>query len=168
MSVGEQPQPITIRPAQADDAAIILEFIKELAEYERLAHTVVATEESLRLALFGARPAAEALVAELEGAPVGFALFFANFSTFVGRAGIYLEDLYVRPTALGRGVGKALLVRLAKMAVERRCGRMEWSVLDWNEPAIQFYKSIGAKPLEEWTMYRLAGQSLQRLGSEKP
>jgi GNAT superfamily N-acetyltransferase len=154
---------VTIRAARVDDAPMILTFIKELAEYERLAHTVVATEESLRQTLFGPRPAAEVLLAEIAGEAVGLALFFANYSTFVGRAGIYLEDLYVRPSVRGRGAGRALLVHLAKLAVERGCGRLEWSVLDWNEPAIQFYKSIGAQPLEEWTMYRLVGDAISKL-----
>jgi GNAT superfamily N-acetyltransferase len=156
---------VKIRPARVEDAPLILAFIKELAEYERLAHTVVATEESLRQQLFGSRPAAEVLLAEVGNEPAGFALFFANFSTFVGRAGIYLEDLFVRPQFRGGGAGQALLREVAKLAVKRGCGRMEWSVLDWNEPSIQFYKKLGAVPLDEWTTYRLSGEALIRLGS---
>jgi len=162
MSVNDRDR-VEIRPAQSEDAPLILAFIKELAEYERLTHTVVATEDALRQSLFGAQPAAEVLLAEIDGEPAGFALFFANYSTFTGRTGIYLEDLYVRPNARGRGAGKALLVHLARLAIERGCARMEWSVLDWNEPAIQFYKRIGAQPLEEWTMYRLTGDAITTL-----
>jgi GNAT superfamily N-acetyltransferase len=153
-----------VRAARVEDVPLVLAFIKELAEYERLAHTVVATEDSLRQNLFGPRPAAEVLLAEIGGEPAGFALFFTNFSTFVGRPGIYLEDLYVRPQFRGCGAGKTLLREVAKLAVERGCGRMEWSVLDWNQPSIEFYKRLGAVPLEEWTMYRLTGESLERLG----
>jgi GNAT superfamily N-acetyltransferase len=156
---------VAIRPSHIEDAPLILAFIKELAEYERLAHTVVATEESLRQTLFGPRPAAEVLLAEIGGEPAGLALFFANYSTFMGRAGIYLEDLYVRPKFRGRGAGKALLRQIAKLAVERGCGRMEWAVLDWNEPSIQFYKSLGAQSLDDWTTYRLSGDAINKLAA---
>jgi len=165
MSVNDRDT-VEIRPARSADVPLILAFIRELAEYERLAHTVVATEDSLRQSLFGPKSAAEVLLAEIDGEPAGFALFFANYSTFTGRAGIYLEDLYVRPQARGRGAGKALLVHLARLAVERGCARMEWSVLDWNEPAVQFYKRIGAQPLDEWTMYRLTGDAIMKLAGD--
>ena len=154
---------IAIRPASADDVALIHRFIRDLAEYERLAHEMVATEDDLRAALFGERPYAEVLIASYDNEPAGFALFFHNFSTFLGRPGIYLEDLFVRPELRGRGIGKALLARLAKLAVERRCGRLEWSVLDWNEPSIGFYKSLGAIPMDEWTVFRLSGEALGRI-----
>jgi GNAT superfamily N-acetyltransferase len=154
---------ISIRAAEISDAATILTFIKELAEYERLAHTVVATEQALRETLFGPRPSAEVLIAEIAGAPVGLALFFTNYSTFTGRPGIYLEDLYVRPAARGRGAGKALFLQVARLAVERRCARLDWAVLDWNEPSIQFYKSLGAEALTDWTTYRLSGEGLRAL-----
>lgn len=157
---------LRIDGAAADDVPLILDFIKGLAEYERLAREVEATEELLREALFGERPAAEVLIARLGGEPVGFALFFHNFSTFTGRRGIYLEDLFVRPEARGRGVGRALLARLARLARERECGRLEWAVLDWNEPAIRFYRSLGARPMDEWTVFRLAGDALARLADE--
>jgi GNAT superfamily N-acetyltransferase len=152
-----------IRAAEAGDVPTILAFINELAEYERLAHTVVATEESLRETLFGARRAAEVLIAEFGGQPVGFALFFTNYSTFIGRPGIYLEDLYVRPAARGRGAGKALFLQVATLAAQRQCGRLEWAVLDWNEPSIQFYKSMGAQAMSDWTTYRLTTEGLAEL-----
>jgi GNAT superfamily N-acetyltransferase len=151
---------IDIRPATAADAALILELIRELAVYEKLADEVVATEESVRETLFGPRPAAEALIASVDGAPAGFAIFFSNYSTFLARPGIYLEDLFVKPAFRRRGVGRALFVHLARLAVERRCGRFEWSVLDWNAPAIAFYKSLGAVPMSEWTVFRLTGDAL--------
>jgi GNAT superfamily N-acetyltransferase len=154
---------LTIRQATVADVPLILTFIRELAEYEQLTAEVVATEELLREALFGRQPEAEVLLAEWAGAPAGFALFFHSFSTFLGRAGIYLEDVFVRPPLRGRGIGKALLVRLAAIAVERGCGRLEWAVLDWNEPAIGFYKSLGAVALDEWTTYRLTGPALREL-----
>jgi GNAT superfamily N-acetyltransferase len=154
-----------VRSAKPADAPALLAFIRELAEYERLAHMVEITEELLVKGLFGDRPSAEALVAEFDGEPAGWALFFTNFSTFRGMPGLYIEDVYVRPQLRGRGAGKALLKRVAEIAVERGCGRVEWSVLDWNSPSIEFYKKLGAVPLEEWTMYRLTGESLQRLGS---
>ncbi len=152
-----------IHPAAERDCALILSFIRELAEYEKLAHEVVATEEGLREALFGARPAAETIIARVDEEPVGFALFFPTFSTFVGRPGMYLEDLYVQPQWRGRGFGRQLLVHLAGIAVERNYGRMEWSVLNWNEPAIAVYRRIGAIPMAEWTVQRLAGDTLRRL-----
>ena len=154
---------ISIRPATEEDAPQILAFIRELAQYERLAHAVVATVEDLRKSLFGAQPCAQALLACLDATPVGFAVYFYNFSTFVGRPGLYLEDLYVRPTARGLGVGRRLLVHLARLAVERGCGRMEWAVLDWNEPAIRFYRKLGAAPNDDWTTYRLSGDALSNL-----
>ena len=156
---------MTLRPAIAADVPQILAFIRALADYERLLHEVVATEDGLRQALFGPRPYAEVVLAENAGAPVGFALFFHTFSTFVGRPGIYLEDLFVVPEARGMGVGKALLAELARLAVERRCGRVEWAVLDWNAPAIGFYDSLGARPNDEWTVYRLDGASLAALAA---
>ena len=155
----------SIRRARPDDAPIILELIKGLAEYEKLAHEVVATEDRLRETLFGDHPFAEVIIGEEDGTPAGFALFFHNYSTFLGKPGIYLEDLFVKPKYRGKGYGKALLIHLAKLAVERNCGRLEWSVLDWNEPAIGFYKSIGAVPLDEWTVFRLTGNALNELGS---
>jgi GNAT superfamily N-acetyltransferase len=158
---------LVIRAAKPGDIPQLLQFIRELAEYERLAHTVETTEELLAKGLFGERPAAEALVAEIGGEPVGWALFFTNFSTFKGLPGFYIEDIYVRPQFRGRGAGKALLTRVAELAVERGCGRVEWAVLDWNTPSIEFYKSLGAVPLEEWTMYRLTGESHQRLGIQR-
>ena len=156
---------ILIRPAAMDDVGVILRFVRELAEYERLSHEVDATETDLTEALFGARPYAEVILAEADGLPAGFALFFHNFSTFRGRPGIYLEDLYVSPGYRGRGIGRALLGHLAALAVERGCRRLEWSVLDWNEPAIGFYRSLGAVAMDEWTVFRLTGEPLGRLGA---
>jgi GNAT superfamily N-acetyltransferase len=153
---------LRIAPATERDVPLILNFIKKLAEYEKLAHQVVATENRLREALFGSRPAAEVLIAYWDEEPAGFALFFHNFSTFLGRRGIYLEDLFVDPAQRGKGIGKALLIHLAKIAKERACGRLEWSVLDWNKPAIDFYKSLGAVPLEDWTQFRLTGEALEK------
>jgi GNAT superfamily N-acetyltransferase len=157
---------LAIRAALEEEASLILQLIKELAEYEKLSHEVVATEDSLRRSLFGERRFAEALIGEVEGEPAGFALFFHNFSTFLGRPGIYLEDLYVRPEFRGSGLGRALLAYLARLALERGCGRLEWSVLDWNEPAIGLYKSVGAAPVDGWTGYRVAGKALEELGGE--
>ena len=157
---------IAIRPATQDDVRLVLSFIRELAEYERLADAVVATEDDLSQALFGERPAAEVLIATLDGETVGFALYFQTFSTFVGRPGIYLEDLFVRPEARGYGVGKALLARRAAIARDRKCGRLEWSVLDWNESAIGFYRKLGAVPMDEWTVFRLHGEALSTLAGE--
>ena len=154
---------VTVRAATAADVPLMLDFIRELAVYERLERSVVATEADLATALFGARPYAEVVFACLEGREVGFALFFHNFSTFLGKPGIYLEDLFVRPEARGRGVGKRLLAWLAGTALERGCGRLEWSVLDWNEPSIGFYKGLGAVALDDWTIFRLTGAALGRL-----
>ena len=154
---------LTITIATEHDVPRILEFIKALAEYERMADSVVATEEGLRATLFGPRPYAECVIARWNGEPAGFALFFHNYSTFLGRPGVYLEDLFVKPELRGKGVGRSLLQYLAKVAVDRGCGRLEWSVLDWNESAIGFYKSLGAEPLEEWTIFRVKGEALARL-----
>ncbi len=163
---GELTPDIRINPATAADVPVILRLIKELAEYEKLADQVVADDALLRETLFGARPAAEALLAHAGDEPVGFAVYFHTFSTFLGRPGIYLEDLFVVPAWRSRGVGKRLLTRVAAIGVERGCGRMEWSVLDWNEPAIGFYKKLGARSMDEWTVYRLAGESLGRVGGK--
>ena len=156
---------IHLRPATAADIPHILAFIRELGEYEKLAHEVVANEATLAAQLFGARPAAEVIIAEVDGHPAGFALFFHNFSTFLGQRGLYLEDLFVRPRFRGLGLGKRLMVRLARLAVERDCGRFEWSVLDLNTPAIDFYRSLGAVGLEEWTVQRMTGQALVALAA---
>ncbi len=158
--------PTQIRPATPTDIPQILQFIRELAQYEKLSHEVAATEQLLHQNLFGPRPVAECLIADLDQTPVGFALFFHNFSTFLGRPGIYLEDLFVRPAARGKGVGRALLTHLAKIAVKRNCGRLEWAVLDWNAPAIGFYKKLGATPMDEWTVMRVTGDALKHLASE--
>jgi len=157
---------VFIRPAEERDLDAILGLIRELAEYERLAHEAVADRDEVRRHLFGAHPRAEVLIAEAGGETVGFALYFHNFSTFLGKPGIYLEDLFIRTAHRGRGYGKALLSKLASIAVERSCGRLEWSVLDWNEPAIGFYKRLGAGPMDEWTVYRLTGDALRRVASE--
>ncbi len=154
---------ITVRPATHADVATILRFIRELAAYEREPDAVEATEASLALALFGEHPAAEAVIAEAGGEAVGFALFFHNFSTWTGRRGLYLEDLYVTPDARGQGAGRALLRHLAKLALARECGRFEWSVLDWNAPAIEFYRKIGAVAMDEWTIQRVTGDALLAL-----
>src|SRR5918994_777225 len=147
----------TIRFGQPDDVPTIFSLIKGLADYERLSDAVVGNESLLRDHLFGERPYVEVLLAEAEGRAVGFALFFHNYSTFLTRPGIYLEDLFVLPDERGRGYGKALLACLARLAVERRCGRLEWAVLDWNEPSIRFYRALGAVPKDEWTIYRVTG-----------
>ncbi len=156
----------TLRSATIDDVPSILGFIIELAEYEKLAHEVVATEDTLRETLFGPTPYAQVIIAELEGVPVGYALFFHNFSTFTGRPGIYLEDLYVQPKHRGQGFGKLLLSYLARKAVDMNCTRVEWSVLDWNQPAIDFYRSIGALPMDGWTVQRLDGDRLASFAKE--
>ncbi len=154
---------MTLRPAIAADTGLVLAFIRQLAKYERLEHEVVVDESTLATHLFGARPMAEVVIAESAGEPAGFALFFHNFSTFLGRPGLYLEDLYVRPEWRGRGIGERLLSHLAALAVERGCGRLEWSVLDWNEPAIGFYRALGAEPMNDWTVFRTSGEALLRL-----
>ncbi|MDR3414782.1 MAG: GNAT family N-acetyltransferase [Nevskia sp.] len=152
-----------IRAARIEDVPDILRLIRALADYEKLADHVVATEERLRESLFGPRPVAETVLAWLEGRAVGFAVFFHNYSTFRGRAGIWLEDLFVEPEHRGRGYGKALLLHVARLAVQRGCERMEWAVLDWNTPSIEFYRSLGAQALDDWTIYRLQGEALKRL-----
>lgn len=155
----------TIRIAKEDDIALILRFIKELADYEKLLHEVVATEEILKETLF-VKKAAEVVIAEENNQPIGFALFFHNFSTFLGKPGLYLEDLYIRPEKRGKGYGKKLLAFLAKLALDRDCGRFEWWCIDWNEPSINFYKSIGAIPMDEWTVYRVDNDALVNLANE--
>ncbi len=157
-----------IEPARPGDEAALLQLIRGLAEYERLSHQVVATEALLRGHLFGPQPVAEALLARVDDAPVGFALYFTSFSTFLGRPGIYLEDLFVLPAQRGHGYGTGLFRRVAQVAVERHCGRMEWSVLDWNEPALAFYRRMGAEPLGEWTMQRLTGAALLDVAAAGP
>lgn len=153
----------SIRFAVEEDITLILEFIKQLAAYEKLSHEVVAIPENLRKHLFGEQPKAEVLIGEFKGEPVSFALFFHNFSTFLGKPGIYLEDLFVKTEARGRGFGKGMLACLARLALERDCGRLEWWVLDWNEQAIQFYEALGAEPMDEWTTYRMTGDRLKDL-----
>ena len=166
--MGERDTPrCRIRPAVEADASLVLALIRELAEYERLADEVTATEADIREALFGPAPSAEAVIAEVEELPVGFALFFHNFSTFGGKRGLYLEDLYVRPDHRGRGIGRRLLRHLARTARERGCRRFEWSVLDWNAPAIRAYRRVGAVPMDDWTVYRLTGAALDRLADEE-
>ncbi len=156
---------VRVRAAAAADVPTILRFIRELAEYERAPQEAVATDVLLHEALFGPRPACEAFIGEVGGVAEGFALFFHNFSTWKGRRGVYLEDLYVTPAARGKGLGKALLAAVARVAVERGCPRLEWNVLDWNEPALRFYRSVGAEPLSEWTVHRVSGDALARLAS---
>ena len=162
------PEGCRIRLAGVDDAPTILALIRGLADYERLLHEVVATEDDLRRTLFGPRPSAEVLIAEQRDAAVGFALFFASYSTFLGRPGIYLEDLFVVPEARGRGLGKALMIELARLAVERGCGRFEWAVLDWNVDAIGFYRALGAIGMDSWRVQRVTGDALVRLAAEEP
>jgi GNAT superfamily N-acetyltransferase len=159
---------ISIAPANERDVPTILNFIRQLAEYEKLSHLVMATETNIHEHVFGPNPVAEVLLAYWNEEPVGFALYLRNFSTFLGQAGIYLEDLFVEPQHRGKGIGKALLARLAKIAVERGYGRLEWAVLDWNEPSIKFYRGLGAVPLDEWTAYRLTGDALTRLAASEP
>jgi GNAT superfamily N-acetyltransferase len=154
-----------IEPASERDVPLILQLIKGLAEYEKLAHEVVATEDSLRASLFGVRPDAEVVIAYSGSEAVGFALFFHNYSTFLGKRGLYLEDLFVLPAWRGRGAGQALLTYLARLAEERGCGRFEWSVLDWNEPAIRFYERMGARLMEEWRICRVTGDALTAMAS---
>ena len=157
---------VKTRFAEPSDLPVIAQFIRNLAEYERLVHEVRFDEAVLGDRLFGARSYAEVLIGEIDGMPQGFALFFHNFSTFEGKPGVYLEDLFVRPEARGSGLGKALLSALAQIAVERDCARLEWSVLDWNDPAIQFYKKLGAKPMDEWTVFRVDGEALADLAGQ--
>jgi GNAT superfamily N-acetyltransferase len=154
---------IRIVPATEADLPVILDLIHALADYEKLAHVVTVTEERLRKTLFGIKPAAEVLLAHYERECAGFAVFFASYSTFMAQAGLYLEDLYVKPHLRGNGIGRALLKRLAGLATERGCGRMEWGALDWNQPAIRFYQKLGAVPMDQWTKYRLTGEALERL-----
>ena len=154
-----------IRPARIEDVPIILELIHDLATYERAPDEVVATEEQLVDVLFGERPVAEVLLAFENESPVGFAVYFYNFSTWLARPGLYLEDLFVKPDKRGKGYGRALLVELAKIARDRGCGRMEWAVLNWNEPAIKFYRALGAKPMDEWTVFRLTREEIAKLAS---
>jgi GNAT superfamily N-acetyltransferase len=156
-----------IRPARIEDVPIILELIRDLATYERAPNEVTATEEQLVEVLFGEKPVAEVLLAFEGKSPVGFAVFFYNFSTWLGRPGLYLEDLFVKPEKRGKGYGRALLVDLAKIARDRGCGRMEWAVLNWNDPAIQFYRKLGAKPMEEWTVFRLTRDGIAELAKSE-
>jgi GNAT superfamily N-acetyltransferase len=156
---------LSILPLKRDELEELLALIRELAEFEKLRDQAVATTELLDVALFGPRPAAEAVLARAEGQVAGFALFLHNFSTFVGRPGLYLEDLYIRPQFRGRGFGEALLRHLARLAIERGCGRMEWAVLDWNQRAVDFYRRMGARPMNEWTVFRLDGESLRAAGA---
>jgi GNAT superfamily N-acetyltransferase len=156
-------RPLRIRPARPADVDSIVTFVRELADYEQLSDEMIATPESMRQWLFGPRPAAEVLIAEYGGEAVGFALYFTSFSTFLGRPGIYLEDLFVRPAHRGAGIGKALLAYVARVACERGCGRLEWAVLDWNAPAIRFYERLGAKAMGQWTTYRVAGEDLNAM-----
>jgi GNAT superfamily N-acetyltransferase len=161
------PENFQIRTARVEDVPVILELIRDLASYERAPNEVTATEEQLAEVLFGERPVAEVLLAFEEESPVGFAVYFYNFSTWLGRPGLYLEDLFVKPEKREKGYGRALLVELAKIARDRGCGRMEWAVLDWNEPAIKFYYSLGAKPMDEWTVFRLTRDGIARLANSE-
>ena len=158
---------LQIRPARVEDVPVILELIRDLATYERAPKEVTATEEQLVAVLFGEKPVAEVLLAFEGKSPVGFAVFFHNFSTWLGRPGLYLEDLFVKPDKRGNGYGRALLVELANIARDRDCGRMEWAVLDWNEPAIKFYRALGAKPMHEWTVFRLTRAEIARLAEDQ-
>jgi GNAT superfamily N-acetyltransferase len=171
MSTTDGAKDFTIRSATPADVPTILGFIRELAEYERMTHEVVATEAIIAESLFGPRPAAEAIIADVDGKAVGYACYFTSFSSFLGRGGVYIEDIYVQPHIRGCGIGKQLMTRIAQTAVERRCGRLEWAVLNWNEPSIAFYKSLGARAMAEWTVYRVTGVELQTLaagGSPEP
>ncbi len=167
MSAGTAPA-LRIAAATEADVPVLLAFIRKLAEYEKLTDQVTATEEHVRAAMFGPGRVAEALLAYLDGEPVAFAVFFHNFSTFLGRPGIYLEDLFVDPPYRGKGIGKALLIELARLARARNCGRLEWAVLDWNDSAIEFYRSLGAVPMDDWTIFRLTGDALARLADQEP
>ncbi|NNL88113.1 MAG: GNAT family N-acetyltransferase [Marinicaulis sp.] len=157
---------LTVREAIKDDAALVLSFIRELAEYEKMRDEVVATAGDIENTLFAPAPKAFCLIAEADGEAIGFALYFFNYSTFLGKHGLYLEDLFVRPEARGKGAGKALLARLAVIAEENDCGRMEWWVLDWNKPAVDFYKSLNAEAMDEWTVFRLTGDPLKALADD--
>ena len=157
---------LSIRPAEPADVPVVASLIRQLARFEKLEHEVVLTEALLKAGLFGARPYAEAVLAEEDGQAIGFALFYHNFSTFLARPGMYLEDLFLLPDHRGRGVGRALLAHLARIAVERGCGRLEWAVLNWNQEAVRFYERLGARPNSEWTVYRLTGEALRALGRE--
>ncbi|HEV3165253.1 MAG TPA: GNAT family N-acetyltransferase [Isosphaeraceae bacterium] len=160
-----EPTEVTIRPGRHDDAETLVNLIRALAVYEKLEAYAQATPDSFRQHLFGPHPCAETLLAEVAGEPVGFALFFPTYSTFRGQPGLYLEDVFVQAEHRGRGIGKALLAAVARIAIERGCGRVEWSVLDWNAPAIGFYRSLGAEPMDEWTVYRVTGPALDRLAA---
>lgn len=166
VSIATAQPGVSLRFATAGDAPLVMAFVRELAEYEQLAHEVETDAETLAEQLFGDAPAAEVVIAEADGAPAGFALFFHNFSTFLGRRGLYLEDLFVRPAYRGRGIGRVLMAFLAKLAVERGCGRFEWWVLDWNTPAIDFYRSLGARGMDEWTVQRVTGPALHALAEQ--
>lgn len=157
---------ISIQLATVDDVDDILRLIQGLADYEKLSHEVVATREKIIETLFGEKPFAECLLAKMDGQTVGFALFFHNYSTFLGQPGIYLEDLFVQPDFRGKGIGRKLLQSVAQIAVQRKCGRLEWAVLDWNQPAINFYDSLGATAMKQWFTYRLTGEALQKVGSQ--
>lgn len=157
---------LKIKPAGEADVPLILSMIRGIAEYEKLLHEVVATEDVLRNSLFGKHKYAEVIIAYYKNEPAAFALFFHNFSTFIGRPGIYLEDLFVKPELRGKGIGEILLTYLGKLAIERNCGRIEWSVLDWNEPAIKFYEKLGARAMDEWTVFRVNGESMQKLADQ--
>jgi GNAT superfamily N-acetyltransferase len=158
----------TVRPARREDAELLVNLVHELAVYEKLEQHARATADDFRRHLFGPRPAAESAVAEVGGEAVGFALWFSTFSTFRGQPGLYLEDIFVRPSHRGRGIGKGLLAAVARRAVERGCGRLEWSVLDWNDPAIGFYRALGARPMDEWTVFRIDDEPLRRLAAIAP
>jgi GNAT superfamily N-acetyltransferase len=158
--------PLSIRAVTEDDLELVLAFIRELAEYEHLLHEVTATPQNLRAALFGPRPYAEAVLGCIEGQACGFALFFHNFSTFLGKPGLYLEDLYVRPAARGRGLGSYMLAWLARLALDRGCGRFEWAVLNWNEPALRVYRAMGARAANEWILHRVTGEALVQLAAK--
>jgi GNAT superfamily N-acetyltransferase len=157
---------LSIRAVREEDVDLVLAFIKELADYEHLAHEVVATQGDIHAALFGARPYVEAVLGCIDGQPCGFALFLHNFSTFLGKPGLYLEDLYVRPAARGRGLGSYMLAWLARLALQRGCGRFEWAVLDWNEPALKVYRALGARAADDWTIHRVTGEALVQLAAK--
>lgn len=160
MKTGDE---LLIRKAEINDAALILSLIKEIADYEKLSHEVTATEGDIKENLFGEKKYAEVLIAEYENEPVGYALFFYNFSTFTGRPGVYLEDLFIKPKFRGKGIGKTLLLRLIELAKDKNCGRVEWCVLDWNEPAINFYKNLGAKPMDGWSIFRVTEDKFEKI-----